>query len=349
MDENGRQAASWLDRLKARMATDFQFAMIVVFGLVSGSVIAGFAVFRLLSGNPVGAGLNAMISTLVLGAVVYAIATGRDRLAGIVFVTVITLGAFLSTLLIGTTGLSWSFLAFWINFVLTERRIALSANLAMLLLIGFATTAFDSTVALATYLITGLMITAFAFVFAKRLTSQQTQLERMASRDPLTNAGNRRSLQQDLLAAVADYQSTQCPYVLMMLDLDHFKALNDRYGHEAGDKALRDFGALVPTRIRRDDGFYRFGGEEFVILFRGLGADRAETVTEAVHANTSGAVDSLGGKISFSAGVALLRDGQDMDAWLAAADQALYRAKAEGRNRVRYAPGEPAQSASEIS
>lgn len=338
MDENGRQTANRRDRLKARMAGDFQFAMIVVFGLVSGSVIAGFAVFRLLTGNLVAAGLNVLISGLVLGAVAYVITTGRNQAAGVAFVMVITLGAFFSTLLVGTTGLSWSFLAFWINFVLTDRRVALAANLMLLLLISFATSAFDSTLALATYLITSLMITVFGFIFAKRLSSQQTQLEQMASRDPLTDAGNRRSLQQGLRSAVADHRVSQRPYALMMLDLDHFKALNDRYGHEAGDKALREFAALVPTRIRRDDGFYRFGGEEFVILFRDLDADRVETVAQAVHAKTSGAVDSPGGKIAFSAGVASLRDGQDVDAWLAAADQALYRAKAEGRNRVRYSP-----------
>jgi len=341
VDSNGGRKTGWLDYLKARMANDFQFAMIVVFGLVSGSVIAGFAVFRLLTGHLVAAGLNALISGLVLGAVAYVITTGRNQPAGVAFVLVITLGAFFSTLLVGTTGLSWSFLAFWINFVLTDRRIALAANLMMLLLISFVTSAFDSTLALATYLITGLMITVFGFIFAARLNSQQTQLERMASRDPLTNAGNRRSLQQDLLAAVADFQSTQSPYVLMMLDLDHFKVLNDRYGHEAGDKALRDFGALIPSRIRRDDGFYRFGGEEFVILFRDLGAERVKTVTQAVHAKTSDVVDSPGGKISFSAGVAVLQAGQDMDAWLAAADQALYRAKAEGRNCVRYSSAGP--------
>lgn len=313
--------------------------MIVSFGLLSSTAIVGFALYRLISGNALAGALNLGIASLILTAVGIAIFSGRNRLAGILFVLVISSGAFASTLFIGSTGLQWSFLVLWINFVLSERRVALGANLGLLLLISLSGAGFDSGTELTTYLITGSLVTCFAYIFATRLRHQQQQLEVLATSDPLTQAGNRRSLRSNLLAAISEHRRSNRPYTLMLLDLDHFKKLNDRHGHEAGDQALREFAELLRANVRTGDSVYRFGGEEFVVLFPDTGVEAAERVTRALHEKASGKLSTPGGFVRFSAGVAVLRQDQSMDDWLAAADSALYDAKSQGRGQVRVSDG----------
>lgn len=327
--------------LRKRLEDDFQFAMIVAFGMLSSTVILGFAAFRFLTGNTLAGMLNLGIAALILVAIARAVVSERNRLAGIIFVTSISSGAFASTWLLGSTGLMWSYLALWINFVLTERRIALTANVGLLMVISLTGSGLDSGTELTTYLITSSLVTCFAYIFATRLSHQQEQLELLATRDPLTQTGNRRSLRADLLAAVNEHRRSKRPYTLMLLDLDHFKQLNDSHGHEAGDQALREFAGLLRANIRAGDSVYRFGGEEFVVLFPDTDGEVAERVTRALHESASGQLSTPAGLIRFSAGVAVLRQDQSMDDWLAAADSALYQAKSEGRGQVKLTDHSP--------
>ncbi|MGY6555708.1 MAG: GGDEF domain-containing protein [Wenzhouxiangella sp.] len=336
MDMQRGPARSRRWNIKQRLNADFQFAMLVAFGLLTSFAIAGFAIYRFLSGNLWGGVFNLLVMLLILSVMAHAVRTDDTRQAGILFVTVITLGALGSSLMFGVTGLSWSYLVLWINFVLTERRVALAMNLLLLGLTGINPGLFDGLTALTTYLITGALITTFAYIFAKRSSYQQEQLEVLATQDPLTLTGNRRSMRQDLIAAVEDHRRSGRPYTLMLLDLDFFKHLNDRHGHDAGDQALRDFAALLRANVRAGDRVYRFGGEEFVVLFPDTGAEAAERLTRSVHEKASGTLPTPEGPICFSAGVAALEAEQTPDTWLTAADRALYQAKSDGRGRVKF-------------
>jgi diguanylate cyclase (GGDEF)-like protein len=177
----------------------------------------------------------------------------------------------------------------------------------------------------------------------------QDQLERLALQDPLTYAGNRRMMRRDLTAALSSRRRSGRNFTLVLLDLDHFKNINDRWGHDVGDRVLCDFADLVRSEIRADDGFYRFGGEEFVLLLPDHGDDDAIEVARSLHRRISGRLVHDGDAIRFSAGVAVLGDSEDWPAWLTRADRAMYRAKHAGRNRVEAAeqpPPEPAGAAS---
>ncbi len=333
--KRGRDTAQLrLTRIKTRMQTDFQFAIIVTFGVLASSAIFGFAVFRFLTGYWVGFLVNLSVTLLVLAVMTYAVLSGRSQRAGGLFALVTALGVFSSSLTMGETALMWSYLVFWINFVLTERRWALVVNLLLLLGLVANQNLFESGTSVVTYLITAGLSSAFGYIFAYRLADQQAQLEQRASQDPLTQAGNRRSMRRALLEAIADHDRSGRPYTLMLLDLDHFKALNDSYGHDAGDQALCQFADLLRANIRAGDHLYRFGGEEFVLLFPDTNASGADRVVRTVHEKTSGILAGPAGPIHFSAGVAILEKGESMDTWIQRADRALYRVKQSGRGRV---------------
>lgn len=167
----------------------------------------------------------------------------------------------------------------------------------------------------------------------------QAQMFESALRDGLTKAYNKRFFETRLEEEVAYALRQDARLALLMLDLDHFKRVNDQYGHLAGDTVLTEFAGLVHTASRREDVFARVGGEEFAILARGLSAPQAfefgERIVREVRAH---AFVHEGARIpvSVSVGVAALPDPrlESAVALLSAADAALYRAKALGRDRA---------------
>ena len=158
--------------------------------------------------------------------------------------------------------------------------------------------------------------------------------ENQAHTDPLTGLLNRRSLENQ----VREIQADGIPYALAYGDLDFFKALNDTYGHETGDQALRLFSRVLRDAVRPADLVSRYGGEEFVIVLPDCGIEAAVVVLERVRERLALAL--LSGRIpafTVSFGVATSADAATFDAVVAAADQALLAAKSAGRDRVLLA------------
>jgi diguanylate cyclase (GGDEF)-like protein len=174
----------------------------------------------------------------------------------------------------------------------------------------------------------------------------QEALRVQSVRDPLTGLFNRRYLEesgeQELHRMARGNQSGG----FAMMDLDHFKTFNDTFGHEGGDTLLRAFGQFLREHLRQEDIACRYGGEEFCILFRGSSLDdtvrRAEQLrSEVTHLAVQHGGQSLGA-ITVSIGVASYpTHGRTVTDLIAAADSALYRAKADGRNRVVTAAAAP--------
>lgn len=163
------------------------------------------------------------------------------------------------------------------------------------------------------------------------------QIERLATRDELTGALNRRSLQilleEQLQQAAAGGQS----FCLAMLDLDHFKAVNDSHGHLIGDAVLKVFAELANSTTRGTERVGRFGGEEFLAIFNSTslaaGAAASERVRHAIESHDwSGLAPGL--RVTVSVGVAVYKPGDRVETLLQRADAAMYRAKANGRNQV---------------
>jgi diguanylate cyclase (GGDEF)-like protein len=155
--------------------------------------------------------------------------------------------------------------------------------------------------------------------------------------DALTGALDRYSLEAHGRRAVEHAAAAGRPLALVMIDIDHFKAFNDRFGHAAGDKALKRIALELMAAARVSDFTYRFGGEEFVIIADGVNADDALALGERVRRRVAGS--SAGAepdaRLTVSIGIATSpRDAKDYDTLFEIADKRLYQAKADGRNRV---------------
>ena len=175
-----------------------------------------------------------------------------------------------------------------------------------------------------------------------RLSRQGRALAQLASQDPLTGALNRRAFMDAAQREFARVRRYGGELSCVMLDLDHFKSINDTFGHAAGDLALTAVAGLVRTRLRTPDLFCRFGGEEFVLLLPGTDQDGAAHLAESLRAGLARLELELEGvcfTLTGSFGVAaVLAADASMEQLLARADQAMYQAKEQGRDRVRQAP-----------
>ncbi len=170
----------------------------------------------------------------------------------------------------------------------------------------------------------------------RQLADTLEQVQRLASRDELTHALNRRSLIAALERERVRAERSGTPFCIAMIDLDHFKRVNDSYGHAAGDAVLRAFSAAVHDTMRATDVFGRYGGEEFLLILVGTTTTAAFEAVERVRT----AVASRDWRpivpdapVTMSAGVAGFQKGESMAQLLHRADQALYQAKHAGRNR----------------
>jgi len=171
----------------------------------------------------------------------------------------------------------------------------------------------------------------FSFQDISELEDEKTMLADEASTDPLTKAMNRRSFQRLLGAEIIAGK----PFSLIMFDIDHFKSINDEYGHDVGDAVLREISRLVRENIRETDRLVRWGGEEFMVLALASDMNRVRQVAERLRQ----AVEAFGftgvpRTVTSSFGIVEYVSGESQDGFIKRVDEALYRAKEEGRNRV---------------
>ncbi len=177
-----------------------------------------------------------------------------------------------------------------------------------------------------------------SFVTLAMVRERAEQQYRHASlSDPLTGIGNRRSFIDAGQALLQRGRLRGEPVALLLCDLDFFKRLNDTFGHQAGDRALIDFGQVIARRMRRQDVFGRIGGEEFACLLADADALVAREVAERIRAEFAAMPFAEQGRLSVSIGVAATTSRYELDELLAQADRALYVAKAAGRNCTRLA------------
>jgi diguanylate cyclase len=176
---------------------------------------------------------------------------------------------------------------------------------------------------------------------ADQLMVANKELRRLAAFDGLTGLRNARTFRLELERACATARRTGKPVALVLLDLDHFKLVNDTYGHQVGDLVLAQTGKVLLESARAADASFRAGGEEFAVLCESTSSSEAAGVAERLRSDLAGRSIQLGDKklaVTASLGVATLGGDAEPKALFQAADQALYRAKEGGRNRVVVAP-----------
>lgn len=161
----------------------------------------------------------------------------------------------------------------------------------------------------------------------------EAELRNLAVTDTLTGVWNRRHGTELLTADLSARRPGQA-LSLLMLDIDHFKTINDTFGHQAGDHVLIEVASRLRRSLRGNDMVARWGGEEFVVLLRDCVLSDALRLAEDIRAAIAEVPFGTMGSITASFGVAEVRDGEDLTTWVGRADQALYRAKRSGRNEV---------------
>jgi two-component system, cell cycle response regulator len=176
-------------------------------------------------------------------------------------------------------------------------------------------------------------------LYADRLRQSVQQSIEMALYDPLTGLNNRRSFERRLPAMIETARARSAALTMMVLDIDHFKRVNDTYGHDVGDLVLKGFGAGLEESVRGGDLICRLGGEEFVVVMPGADMGQAARMAERVRMSTERrnfAVDGKAGPVSItvSIGLAEWRETWDSGELYRHADRALYLSKSAGRNRV---------------
>lgn len=164
-------------------------------------------------------------------------------------------------------------------------------------------------------------------------------LRNQARTDALTGLLNRRGLDGEAKIALRSAEASRSSSVVVTADLDHFKAINDRYGHAAGDQVLKAFARLLRTMVRPEDVVGRTGGEEFVVLLLNIAEEDALRRVETIRAAVPSALDTVPGveRVTASFGIAVVQRGQSFDSALARADAALYESKRNGRDRATIA------------
>lgn len=171
-------------------------------------------------------------------------------------------------------------------------------------------------------------------------TAQELDRSRKEARtDALCKISNRKAFDETLQFMVSRYQSRQSSFGLMLIDIDHFKRINDTFGHESGDEVLISIGQALKECVRPEDFVGRLGGDEFVLILEGLGAETAELVGSRIRSTIELYNFSVGSKgqstvVTLSMGLAVISPTDDTKSLYRRADQALYRSKELGRNQL---------------
>jgi diguanylate cyclase len=239
------------------------------------------------------------------------------------------------------TGIIWTAMALGLAglFLLTDKPVAMPHGSH---LERFATlTVFILTIGRCMFLgIFSSSLKKSLYLSGLKLKEAYKRIEELAELDELTGAFNRRCIMRMLDEAIARASRSGSACSIALIDLDHFKHVNDTFGHPTGDEVLRTFAITMFANIRGSDHFGRYGGEEFLLVLPDMqpdGAARAVDRLRAIVAELDWSAFSPGMQVTLSAGVATLNPHETTDLFLARADRALYAAKAQGRNRIARA------------
>ncbi|MFH1027062.1 MAG: GGDEF domain-containing protein [Pseudomonadota bacterium] len=237
----------------------------------------------------------------------------------------------------GILGALWGYPIVLICYFVLSRRMAFLFSLGIM---AALTLAVDKWIepALAVRMFATLLLTIVMINIVLNVIDElHDALIQQAITDPLTGAFNRRHMNQSIELVVEQGRRHPPNTTLLMMDIDHFKQINDRFGHDAGDDVLRRMVQTIHGRMRKVDLLFRVGGEEFILLLFDTDVAKAALVADDIRRRVEAAALLPGQPVTISIGLCVQRAGQSADEWIKLADTALYQAKQRGRNRVEIA------------
>ena len=297
--------------------------------------VTPFSILNLLQGHYV---LSLAFAAVVITFSVNGIALHLKRNPPIPFIYLfipglITIGVSLTYE--GLPGALGCFPGILVGFFVLPRRVALACGIAML---AFATPVLIYTqgVDMGMRFVASLTLTIVViYVIIDVIRELQNDLMDQVVTDPLTGAYNRRQMEFVLGEAIERHQRNNTPASVLMIDIDHFKRINDEHGHDTGDRVLQGLVQLIKNRSRKLDRLFRIGGEEFLLFLADTPAPAAVKQAESLRGRISESTLLKQRPVTVSIGVAEYhRDLKSLEDWIKIADNALYKAKESGRNRV---------------
>jgi diguanylate cyclase (GGDEF)-like protein len=320
-------------RVLQRLRHSSQLRLISALGLSTAVFMLGFALYRLLNDQYLAAIVDASLSVAICIPVFYALLTGNTKRAGIALCVIDSLFCIIVSWAIGPVAVYWHYLVLVTNFFIVTPKLALVCNTIVLVSMLAIIWPQQAAVTNASIAASATLLTCFTYFFALRNNVDRDMLEEIASLDALTGMPNRRTMERCLTEALERHRTQRISYGLIILDIDHFKQVNDSYGHAAGDAVLADLSAILKHHMRKRDQVFRFGGEEFVVLVEVGTTHDLRLAAERIRLGIRGALRGPGGRITVSAGAALLGQEDNWQEWFSLADSALYRAKNRGRDQ----------------
>lgn len=317
-------------------STDFYARVLKVLCISSICVAVPFGIYHFFLGNSL---VSLVITPVVLTqslALVLLRRQGFNPLSAHIVAIVQLGGATAYVYFVGSPALFWLFASGVANFFIVRWPSAVLLNATACLLVVSLLP--GETQYVARFALSYTLVNIFLVTFSLHLERKTDEVAELLHSDPLTGAGSRLSLDHALQQARHRLDRYQTPVSMLMLDLDHYKQINDAHGHAVGDRVLRALSDVLKTRLRQTDSLYRFGGEEFVILADNTSGEDAVALAEAIRKRVASAPFPPTSGLTVSIGIAELRNDEDSDAWLRRADQALYAAKESGRNQVSVDP-----------
>lgn len=299
-------------------------------------LLALVATYRFADGNA-GAGWVDVIWALgIAGGLAVSRSPKHEEQGGAAMGLFSSAGCAASIHLVGLPAMFWLFPVLLGNYAVASRRVATVLSVSLVASLAMSAGPMVDAEGHLAFVIAGVLVVVFAVVTVVHVDTLHGQLSDLAHLDALTGAGNRRAFQgvvHELLAA----EDGEAPCALALLDLDHFKQINDGHGHAAGDRVLTELAGLVRRLKRPQDGFFRIGGEEFALLMPRTDIEEAKGELELVAAAVRQKIRVRGRPVTVSIGLAMRGDVGELVPWLARADEALYAAKRRGRDRVEVA------------
>lgn len=326
-----------LRRLK-RNPQLFIITMMGIFGVLG---ITPYIIYRAYNANFMVAIADMFAVMSIIIAVIYAWRTNDTVKPGLYLSVIFSAVATLVTINLGINGFFWIYPLILFNFfIITPIRALVTMLVVLTSLVLYNIydpgSVFSSNYQMISFLVTCLLASFLSFIFAYRTQHQHARLEQLAAHDPLTSAYNRRVMAEELRKAAQDRRSGRI-YSLLIMDLDHFKRINDSFGHSAGDQVLIDFVSIVRSMIRENDMLFRHGGEEFAILLPDTNQEGLRTIADAIQKAVFSKLSSPAGSVSVSIGGATLTASTNWEDWINRADEQLYLAKEAGRNCFKIA------------
>lgn len=265
---------------------------------------------------------------------IYVYKTNDVKYASVILILTALIVNVISFYLKGIGQVYWVFPVVLSSYYVMAAKKALVINFVMLLFFMPKLILSLEVINFSTIIVTIVITNIIAYVFASGLRQQELLLTQLASEDYLTGAGNRRALDEELAAMNKTLNNHDKTATIVLLDLDYFKKVNDKFGHIKGDRVLIQLVGLLKTFYIQNEKIFRYGGEEFLIVCPDISLTTASTQADEFRKLVKSSIIIEGHELTISLGVAEYIKKESNAVWIHRVDMALYRAKNEGRDRV---------------